>query len=62
MACHLAGKMAPISQKTFLSAFVPKGPIGNKLALVQVMAWHWPCDKPLPEPMLTQLTDIYMQC
>ena len=41
--------------------FVPKGPIDKKLALVQVMAWHRPGDKPLPEPMLNQFTDTYMQ-
>ena len=37
--------------------FVPKGPIHNKSALVQVMAWHQTGDKPLPEPRMTQLTD-----
>ena len=36
---------------------VPKGPIDNKLALVQAMAWHRIDDKPLPEPMLTQFID-----
>ena len=41
--------------------FVPKGPIDNKSALVQVMAWCRTGDKPLPEPMLTQFTDAYMQ-
>ena len=41
--------------------FVPKGPIGNKSALVQVRAWHRTGDKPLPEPMLTQSIDAYMQ-
>ena len=45
----------PISLK-----FVPKNPINNKPALVQVMAWHWIGDKPLPEPMLTRFTDTYM--
>ena len=40
--------------------FVPKDPIHNKSALVQVMAWHNTGDKPLPEPMLTQFTDAYM--
>ena len=39
--------------------FVPKGPIDNNSALVQVMAWRSTDDKPLPEPMLTQFTDIY---
>ena len=37
--------------------FVPKGPIDNKSALVQVMAWCWTGDKSLPDPMLTQFTD-----
>ena len=32
--------------------FVPKGPINNIHALVQIMAWHRPGDKPLSEPML----------
>ena len=41
--------------------FVPKGPIDNKSALIQVMAWRRTGDKPLPEPMLTQFTDVYMQ-
>ena len=41
--------------------FVPKGPIDNKSALVQVMAWRRKGDKPLLEPMLAQFTDAYMQ-
>ena len=41
--------------------FVPKGPIDNKSALVQVMAWRRTGDKPLPETMMTQFTDAYMQ-
>ena len=40
---------------------VCKSPIDNKPALVQVMAWRWIGDKPLPEPMLTQFTDAYMR-
>ena len=59
--------MAAISQTTFLSAsfnenakisieislkFVPEGPINNKPALVQIMAWRRPGDKPLSEPMM----------
>ena len=39
--------------------FVPRRPIGNKPALVQVMAWCQTGDKPLPEPMLTQCTDTW---
>ena len=41
--------------------FVPKGPIDNKSALVQVMAWCRTGDKTLPEPVLTQSTDAYMR-
>ena len=41
--------------------FVFKGSIDNKPALVQVTAWHWTGDKPLSEPMLTQLIEAYMQ-
>ena len=32
----------------------------NKAALVQVMAWCWAGDKPLPETLMTQFTDAYM--
>ena len=35
--------------------FVPKGPINNNPALVQVMAWRRPGDKPLSEPMVVRL-------
>ena len=41
--------------------FVSKNPIDNNPALVQVMAWRWWGDKPLPEPVHTQFTDAYMQ-
>ena len=41
--------------------FVPKGPITNKWALVQVMVWRRNCDKPLPEPMPIQFTGAYMR-
>ena len=34
---------------------VPKGPINNIPALVQIMAWRRPGNKPLPEPMLVSL-------
>ena len=33
--------------------FVPKGPINNIPALVQIMAWRRSGDKPLSEPMMT---------
>ena len=35
--------------------FVPKGPINNIPALVQIMAWSRPGDKPLSEPMTVKL-------
>ena len=39
--------------------FVPKGPFNNKSALVQIMAWRRPGDKPLSEPMMVRsLTHI----
>ena len=35
--------------------FVPKAPINNIPALVQIMAWRRPGDKPLSEPMMVSL-------
>ena len=32
--------------------FVPKDPINNIPALIQIMAWRQPGDKPLSEPMM----------
>ena len=40
--------------------FVPKVPIDNIPALVQIMAWRRTGDKPLSEPMLTWFIDAYM--
>ena len=64
-------KMAAISQTKSLNAFswmkmcefwlrfhlkcVPEGPINNIQALVQIMAWRRPGDKPLSEPMNVNL-------
>ena len=71
---HL-NKMATISQTTvskhfhewqsFISIwislrFVPKGPVDNKAALAQVMAWHRTGDEPFSEPMLTKFTYTYL--
>ena len=39
----------------FSLKFVPKGPINNIPALVQIMAWRRPGDKPLSEPMMDNL-------
>ena len=41
--------------------YVPRSPIDNKSALVQVMTWCPTGDKPLPEPMMTQFIDTYMR-
>ena len=69
-------KMAAISQIADSSAFswqkrcilirisltfVPNGPIDNRLALTQVLAWRRTGDKPLSEPILTQFNDAYMR-
>ena len=35
--------------------FVPKGPINNIPALVQIMAWRRPGDKPLSGPVMVRL-------
>ena len=35
--------------------FVPQGPINNIPALVQIMAWRRPGDKPLSGPMMVRL-------
>ena len=35
--------------------FVSEGPINNIPALVQIMAWRWPGDKPLSGPMMVKL-------
>ena len=36
--------------------FVHKGPINNSPALVQIIAWRHPDDKPLSEPMMASLS------
>ena len=58
--CIFLNENVRISIKISLK-FVPKGPIGNKSALVQVMAWRWTGNKSLPAPMLTQFIDAYMR-
>ena len=50
-----------IIQFRILVKFIPRSPINNKAALVQVMAWHRIGEKPLPELMMTQFTDTYMR-
>ena len=41
--------------------YVPMSPIGNRPALVQVMAWHRSGDKPLPRAMMIQFIDANMR-
>ena len=50
----------PISIRISLK-FIPKGPIDNRSALIQVMTWHQTGVKPLPEPMLTKFIVAYMR-
>ena len=38
--------------------FVPKGPMNNIPALVQIMGWRRPGDKPLSEPMIARLPTL----
>ena len=57
--CNFLNEIVWIPIKISLK-FVPKGPINNNPALVQIMAWHQTGNnKPLPEPMmLSSLTHI----
>ena len=48
-----------ISIKVWLT-FVPKGPINNITAFVQIIAWCRPGDKPLFESVVALITDTYM--
>ena len=56
----LVNKILCILMKISLK-FFSKGPIDNKPALVQIMAWHPIGDKPLSEPMPSQFADANMQ-
>ena len=58
--CIFLNENGRISIKKSLK-FVPRSPVDNKPALVQIMAWRRPGDKPLSEPMLTQFTEAYMR-
>ena len=58
--CNFMNKIGWIPIEISLK-FVPKGPINNIPALVQIMAWRRTGDKPLSEPMMTQLNDAYMR-
>ena len=52
--CIFLNENVSISIKISLK-FVPKGPINNIPALVQIMAWRRSGDKPLSEPMMVSL-------
>ena len=41
-----------------LLKLVPRSPLGNELILDQVMVWRQTDDKPLPEPMMTQIKSL----
>ena len=41
--------------------YVPYGLIDNMAALVHIMAWRRPGDKPLSEPMMGKFGDAYMR-
>ena len=57
--CNLFNENVWIPIKISLK-FVPKGPINNFPALVQIMAWRRTGDKPLSEPMMTQFNNTYI--
>ena len=40
--------------------FVPRGPVDNMAALVQIMTWWQRGNKSLFEPMMAKLIDAYM--
>ena len=48
-------KICEFRLKLPIKKFVPYGPINNIPALVQIMAWCRPGDKPLSEPMMVKL-------
>ena len=50
--CISSNENVIISIKISLK-FVPKGPMNNIRALVQIMAWRRPVDKPLSETMIS---------
>ena len=52
--CIFLNENVRISFKISLK-FVPWSPITNIIALVQIMAWRRPGDKPLSEPMVISL-------
>ena len=52
--CIFLNETVSVSIKILLK-FIPKGSVNNIPALVQIMAWRRPGDKPLSEPMVVRL-------
>ena len=63
-------KWAPLCKCTFLVKtfyilinvslkFAPRGSTDHDSALVVVLDWHQTGNKPLPEPLMIQVTDTY---
>ena len=42
--------------------FVGKVPVDSESASVQDMVWYQQRDKPISEPIMTQITEAYMRC
>ena len=55
--CIIVNERFCISNEISLK-FVPRGPIDNNSAFVQIMVWRRIGEKPLSEPMLARLTHI----
>ena len=58
-------KFISLNKNIFISIeislkLVPYTPIDNKPALVQIIVWRRPGDKPWSESMMAYLTDAYM--
>ena len=58
LKCIFFNENLQISIKISLE-FVPKGPIIP--ALVQIMAWCWPGDKPIFEPIMVKFEPIMVK-
>ena len=57
--CIFLKENVSISLKISLKS-VPKVQISSIWALVQIMAWCWPSNKPLSEPVVAYVADAYM--
>ena len=50
-----------VNENVWISLKIPKVPINNIPALVQIMAWRRSGDKQLSEPTMACFTDAYMR-